>query len=147
LPEAWAFFSSPKNLNKITPKKMGFKIKYISGGAKVYAGQIICYTLRVPPGIRIQWVTEIKHVKETKYFVDEQRIGPYALWHHQHHFSETESGVEMVDELVYALPFGILGRIAHHLFVEREVHAIFDYRKRVLEELFGTTNVGILKKG
>ena len=136
LAQAWDFFSSPQNLSKITPKHMGFEILYISGGAKAYAGQIIRYNVNVLPGIKMHWVTEITQVKESAHFIDEQRFGPYALWHHQHHFKEVPGGVEMTDEVNYALPLGILGRLAHALFVGGEVKRIFDHRYRVLEKYF-----------
>lgn len=140
LTEAWAFFSSPKNLSKITPKEMEFKIVYVSGGDKMYTGQIIRYFIRVLPLIKMHWVTEIKHVSEPHYFVDEQRFGPYALWHHQHSFNEVKGGVEMTDEVNYAIPFGIIGRLAAWLFVEREVNSIFDYRFKVLQDYFSKSN-------
>lgn len=136
LHEAWEFFSTPRNLSKITPKSMGFEIQYISGGDKTYAGQLIKYTVKVPPGIRLQWVTEITHVAEPSYFVDEQRFGPYALWHHQHHFRQVDNGVEMTDEVNYAIPFGVIGRAANWLFVEQQVNAIFDYRLNILKAHF-----------
>ncbi len=136
LAEAWEFFSTPKNLSKITPAEMGFQILYISGGEKAYAGQIIRYKVSILPGIKVHWVTEITQVKEPLHFIDEQRFGPYALWHHQHHFKEVIGGVEMTDELNYAIPFGFLGRMVHWLFVGREVNRIFEYRYRVLEQYF-----------
>lgn len=136
LVKAWEFFSSPRNLEKITPAHMKFRVLYISGGEKVYAGQIIRYKVNALPGITMHWVTEITHVKEPFHFIDEQRFGPYALWHHQHHFREVEGGVEMTDELNYAIPYGIVGRLANALFVEREVKAIFDHRFKVLEQYF-----------
>jgi ligand-binding SRPBCC domain-containing protein len=136
LSEAWAFFSTPRNLAKITPSEMGFHILYVSSGEKTYAGQIIRYKVQVFPGIKMHWVTEITHVNEPVYFVDEQRFGPYALWHHQHHFKEVQGGVEMTDEVNYAIPLGLLGRIANAFFVSREVNRIFDYRFKVLEEYF-----------
>lgn len=136
LAEAWAFFSTPRNLSKITPEHMGFKIVYISGGDKTYSGQIIRYKVSILPGITVNWTTEITHVQEPVYFVDEQRFGPYALWHHQHHFREVPGGVEMTDEVNYAVPLGLLGRLANWLFVEREVNRIFDHRFRVLADYF-----------
>jgi ligand-binding SRPBCC domain-containing protein len=108
LQEAWEFFLSPKNLSKITPEKMGFKILYMSGGDKAYAGQIIRYHVSILPGIKIHWVTEITQVKELVHFIDEQRFGPYALWHHQHHFKEVPEGVEMTDEVNYAIGYGFI---------------------------------------
>ncbi len=139
LKEAWDFFSSPKNLKDITPTHMKFDIKYISGSEKMYPGQIITYQLQPIPGIPMSWTTEITHVDEHNYFIDEQRFGPYALWHHQHLFKEVENGVEMHDELNFALPLGILGRLAHWLFVGQKVKDIFDHRHTVLEQRFGKT--------
>lgn len=75
-------------------------------------------------------------MQEPDYFVDEQRFGPYALWHHQHHFKEVKEGVEMTDEVNYAIPFGFLGRLANHFFVEREVNRIFNHRYEVLQKYF-----------
>jgi len=139
LEEAWAFFSSPANLAKITPEQMGFKILHISKGPvgeKMYQGQLIRYKVNVLPLISVHWVTEITHVDEPNFFVDEQRFGPYALWHHQHHFKAVEGGVEMRDEVNYAIPFGLLGRLANWLFVGKQVNAIFAHRYQVLEKRF-----------
>ena len=120
---------------------MGFEIQYMSGENKTYAGQIISYKIKILGGIKVNWVTEITHVKDLYYFVDEQRFGPYALWHHQHHFKEIEGGVEMVDEVNYAIPFGLIGRLANWLFVGRQVSAIFDHRYKVLESYFAKEKV------
>src|SRR5688572_221268 len=98
---AWAFFSSPLNLTKITPDSMGFTILYNSGKEKMYAGQIIHYNLQLLPGIKTRWTTEITHVSEENYFIDEQRFGPYAFWHHHHIFRQVPDGIEMVDEINY----------------------------------------------
>jgi ligand-binding SRPBCC domain-containing protein len=136
LEEAWNFFSSPRNLEKITPPHMAFKIVYISGSDKTYAGQLIRYKVNIFPHIAVDWVTEITHVQEPFYFIDEQRSGPYTLWHHQHRFKEVEGGVEMTDEVNYAIPLGMIGKLAHWIFVGREVNAIFDHRHRILEEYF-----------
>jgi ligand-binding SRPBCC domain-containing protein len=136
LSEAWDFFSTPRNLSKITPEHMGFKIIYISGGDTTYAGQIIRYKVSILPMITVPWMTEITHVQKPLYFVDEQRFGPYSLWHHQHSFKEVDNGVEMTDEVNYAIPLGILGRLAHWIFVGREVNRIFDHRYAVLEKYF-----------
>jgi ligand-binding SRPBCC domain-containing protein len=136
LQEAWDFFSSPANLEKITPKHMGFKILYKSGGDKMYPGQLIRYKVNGIPFIPMHWVTEITHVQEPRYFVDEQRFGPYALWHHQHHFIEVTGGVEMTDEVNYAIPYSFLGQVANFLFVEREVNTIFNHRYKTLEAFF-----------
>ena len=133
---AWTFFSSPGNLGKITPEGMGFRILRMSGGDKMYQGQIIQYKIKVFPHINVNWVTEITHVEMPGYFVDEQRFGPYSWWHHQHFFQEVKGGVEMTDEVNYAMPLGILGRLAHLLFVRRQIMLIFDYRSTVLKEYF-----------
>ena len=120
----------------ITPSEMNFEILSMSGEDKMYSGQIISYKVNVLPWIRMRWVTEITHVHEPEYFADDQRVGPYTLWHHQHHFKTTSEGVEMTDEIDYALPLGILGQLAHSLFVRREVNRIFDHRFKVLEMYF-----------
>lgn len=133
---AWDFFSSPRNLAKITPSEMNFQILTMSGGDRMYAGQVISYKVTVMPGIRVRWVTEITHVQEPQYFADEQRFGPYALWHHKHHFKSVAGGIEMTDEVDYAIPLGLLGRLAHWIFVGRAVNRIFDHRYTVLEKYF-----------
>ena len=134
--EAWDFFSSPGNLKEITPPHMGFKIT--SGKpARMYAGQILTYKVSPFPGYSVRWVTEITHVSEPHYFVDEQRAGPYRMWHHEHRFEEISGGVRMTDEITYALPFGILGAIARTLFVKNELEKIFSYRNKVLVSRFG----------
>jgi ligand-binding SRPBCC domain-containing protein len=134
--QAWDFFATPKNLGVITPPSMMFKIISQSGGDRMYAGQIIRYHVAVKPWLKVNWVTEITQVNEPNYFVDDQISGPYALWHHQHHFKKVEGGVEMTDELHYAIPFGVFGRVANALFVQGEVNAIFDFRFNVLSTYF-----------
>lgn len=104
---------------------------------KMYQGQIIQYRVRPLFNIPLNWVTEITSVKDKAYFIDEQRFGPYAFWHHQHHFTEIEGGVRMVDLLHYKIPFGILGSIAHRLFVKKRLEEIFNYRYSFLEKTFG----------
>lgn len=137
LEEAWDYFSRPQNLQEITPSYMGFEIKSKYMGDRMYPGQIIEYKVRPLAGIPIYWMTEITHVVEGKLFVDEQRFGPYALWHHQHHFREIEGGVEMIDIVHYKNPLWILGDIANALFVRKQLEGIFDYRFKKVEELFG----------
>jgi ligand-binding SRPBCC domain-containing protein len=102
---AWDFFSNPKNLADITPGNMGFHIISKHHGEKMYPGQLIEYTVKPVFNIRVYWMTEITHVEDRKFFVDEQRFGPYSLWHHQHHFTSIEGGVEMTDIVHYKLPF------------------------------------------
>ena len=134
LEQAWAYFSDPGNLANITPAELAFKI--LSEPGLMYAGQVIEYKVHPILGIPLYWMTEITHVEQHKYFVDEQRFGPYSLWHHQHHFKETLSGTEMTDIVHYKLPFWFLGDIAHALFVKKKVKEIFDYRYKVVEDLF-----------
>ena len=105
----------------------------------MYAGQVISYRIQIFPLWSINWLTEITHVDEPNFFVDDQLFGPYSLWHHQHHFREIDGGTEMTDEVHYAIPFGFVGRIANWLFVEREVNAIFNFRFTTLEQYFNTT--------
>ncbi len=134
--EAWDFLSDPKNLKTITPDYMGFEI--LSGAAeRMYAGQIIQYIVTPVFGIPTKWVTEITHVQEGSYFVDEQRFGPYDLWHHKHFINPIKNGVEMIDIVDYKIPFGFLGRIAHPLLVAPKLKEIFEYRKNALVALFG----------
>jgi ligand-binding SRPBCC domain-containing protein len=138
---AWDFFSSPANLAKITPHQMGFIITSdFENGQKMYPGQIITYKVSPMLGIKLNWMTEITHVVENQYFVDEQRFGPYAMWHHQHHFKVISGGVEMTDIVDYVLPFGVLGTIADALFVKKQLKTIFDYRLKAVEDLFGKFN-------
>lgn len=140
LEEAWEFFSNPANLKEITPSHMGFVVVSAHHGEKMYAGQIIRYIVKPVLGIPLKWCTEITHVSENHYFVDEQRFGPYAFWHHQHRFTATDEGVLMEDILHYKVPFGFIGDMVNAVFVRNEVNNIFKYRKKVLEERFGTRN-------
>ena len=133
--EAWDFFSNPRNLNRITPSWLDFAITS-DVPERMYAGLIITYRIKAVMGIPSTWVTEITHLSEPHFFVDEQRVGPYRFWHHQHILRETEGGVDAEDRVHYALPFGPLGRIAHALVVKKKLGAIFGYRKRALQELF-----------
>lgn len=132
--EVWEFFSSPENLSKITPTYMDFQV-VSSLPDEMYAGMIIHYKVSPVAGLRMNWVSEITQFEKHRFFIDEQKIGPYALWHHQHHFASLPNGTEVVDIVNYALPLGILGRIAHRVFVQRQLNAIFDYRTEVLKEL------------
>ena len=139
LDDCWNFFSSPKNLKVITPDYMGFEI--IDGVADtMYAGQLIQYYVRPVKGIPLKWVTEITQVRDKEFFIDEQRFGPYRLWHHQHFFKEVENGVEMRDIVHYALPLGLLGRLARRLFIKKQLRTIFDYRYQKVNELFNANH-------
>lgn len=133
---AWEFFSSPQNLKIITPPYMGFEIIGDSSSDKMFPGMIIEYIVRPVMGLPMRWVTEITHVKDKEYFIDEQRFGPYSLWHHLHRFRVENGKLIMEDLINYALPFGFLGMIAHRLFVRKKVEEIFEYRVKIIEELF-----------
>lgn len=134
--EAWNFLSDPKNLKVITPDYMGFEI--LSGGDRpMYPGQIIQYLVTPLAGVKTKWVTEITHVKEGEYFVDEQRFGPYSLWHHKHFIKPIDGGVEMEDIIDYKLPFGFLGQLVHPFMVKSKLDEIFEYRRKKLIDLFG----------
>lgn len=134
--QAWDFLSDPKNLKVITPDYMGFHI--LSGADRpMFAGQIIQYIVTPVLGIKTKWVTEITHVIDGEYFVDEQRFGPYSLWHHKHFIKEIDGGVEMEDIIDYKVPMGILGQLVHPILVKSKLKEIFEYRTKKLEELFG----------
>ncbi len=136
---AWNFISDPKNLAVITPNKMGFKTR--SGDdKKIFPGQIIEYTITPLMGIKMHWVTEITHIDENRYFVDEQRFGPYAFWHHKHFLKEITGGVLMEDVIHYKLPMGFVGDLFHGLLVKPNLDQIFNYRHNKLIELFGEFN-------
>ncbi len=137
LNEAWEFFSNPANLGQITPDGMGFNMISVFHGNKMYAGQIIEYKVSPVLNIPLYWMTEITHVEENKYFVDEQRFGPYSMWHHQHLFAVIDGGVIMTDIVHYKLPLWFLGDIANALFVRKKLKMIFDFRFKKVEDLFG----------
>jgi ligand-binding SRPBCC domain-containing protein len=138
LTEAWSFFSSPLNLAKITPPEMQFKVtSNQTADTKIYPGMIITYTVSPLLGIKLNWMTEITQMKQNEYFVDDQRSGPYAIWHHEHHFKEIKGGVLMTDILHYAIPLGPIGILANKLLVSNQVKKIFDYRTKAINDLFG----------
>ncbi len=132
---SWDYFSAPGNLHVITPDYIDFRV-HTAVPEKLYEGLIIRYTIRPILGIPLTWISEIKTWREDRYFVDEQRRGPYKLWHHEHHFREVEGGVEMTDVITYRMPFGVFGRLVHWLFIRRQLERIFDYRCQKADELF-----------
>ena len=136
----WDFFSDPKNLSKITPQSMGFIVR-TELPDKMYEGLMIEYTVSPMLGIPMNWITEIKTVKNHSFFVDEQRKGPYRIWHHEHHFKEVDGGVEMTDIVSYELPLGFLGRLMHPILVKNKLKEIFDYRRQKVDELFIDTEI------
>lgn len=137
LETVWEFISSPENLKKITPENMGFDITTDDLPDKIYPGMIISYRVKPLAGIQAQWVTEITQVVDKQFFIDEQRIGPYAFWHHQHFIEKKDDGVLMKDIVSYAPPFGVLGRIANRLIIRKKLNEIFAYRSEAMEKLFG----------
>lgn len=137
LSKAWDFFSSPKNLAKITPSELNFNT-ILGGDSKAFPGQIIEYKVSPLPLYSVSWVTEITHLEKEHYFVDEQRFGPYAFWHHKHFFKQIPGGVEMKDLVDFKIPFGILGKIFLKRLIHKELTKIFKYRNDKLVELFGT---------
>ena len=136
LAEAWEFFSDPRNLDEITPSDLGFRIVDCPEGA-MYEGEIITYRVKILPLVWIGWVTEIKAVEPGAVFVDEQRAGPYRLWHHRHVFEEVPGGVRVRDVVNYALGWSVFGELAHRVFVRRKLEWIFRYRREILAERFG----------
>ncbi len=134
--EAWEFFSTPRNLNEITPPEMGFEI-INDPGEKMFEGQIIAYRIRLLPLVHVSWVTEIKAVEVGRSFIDEQRFGPYKFWHHRHTFEDVPGGVLMRDSVYYGLSFGPFGAIAHAGFVRRKLESIFRSRREILAHRFG----------
>ncbi len=137
LEEVWDFISSPMNLKEITPAYMNFKVTSSTFKEKMYPGMMITYKVSPLAGLRLDWCTEITQVSHLKYFVDEQREGPYSIWHHQHHLEEIEGGVLMTDIIHYKVPLGILGNIANRLLLKKQLQHIFQFRFRKVEEIFG----------
>ncbi len=138
LAECWEFFSNPANLKKITPPELDFEV-LSELPAAIYPGQMILYRVRPLLGIPMTWLTEITHVEEGSFFCDEQRVGPYHIWHHEHHFEECEQGVFMKDIVHYVLPFSPLGDLAHRPLVLPQLNKIFDFRHKTIEQVFGIT--------
>ena len=135
LDEAWHFFATPKNLNEVTPDDMVFEITSELPD-KMYEGLLIQYRLKPMLNIPIEWCTEITHIKQKEYFVDEQRKGPYNIWHHEHHFRAVPGGVMMTDLLHYDIGKSVIGWMAGKLFVDNKVKTIFEYRRKALESQF-----------
>lgn len=137
LDHVWSFFSRPENLNAMTPETVSFEILSDVAGVEMFPGMIVRYRISPFAGIKMRWVTEITHVSEGKYFIDEQRFGPYAFWHHLHWFEPQGEGVLMKDILHYKVPYGPLGDIVNLLVVEPKIEEIFRFRKKAVEQVFG----------
>lgn len=135
--EVWNFISSPENLKKITPPYMGFDITSEGLPEKMYEGMIISYKVTPLMNIKTTWVTEITNIKEKEFFIDEQRVGPYKLWHHQHLITPIPNGVLMNDIVSYVPPLGVLGVIANKLVIDNKLKEIFAFRKKAIEREYG----------
>ena len=135
--QVWNFISQPGNLKQITPPSMGFEITSAGNTEKMYPGMIISYIVKPLLGIKTLWVTEITQVKTGEYFVDEQRIGPYKMWHHEHMIEAIEGGVLMTDIVSYQPPFGWIGSLANMWLIRKKLIQIFDFRTLALEKIFG----------
>jgi ligand-binding SRPBCC domain-containing protein len=134
--EVWDFISSPKNLKHITPEQMGFDILTPNLPDKMYPGMMIEYSVKPLFGIKMKWLTEITQVKHHEYFVDEQRSGPYSMWHHEHHIKQTEKGVLMTDIIHYIPPMGFIGAIANEVMIKSQLKSIFDFRTVAVNKRF-----------
>jgi len=134
--EAWDFFSDPNQLESITSDDMSMKPMH-DLPKRMYEGMIIHYHIQPIPKFNMKWITEITHIQEGAYFIDEQRFGPFRFWHHQHRLTASKGGVELQDTVHYVMPFSVVGRFAHQLFVRKRLESIFSYRKEQLEAYFG----------
>ena len=132
---AWEFFSNPNNLRTITPPWLNLEVT-TQLESRMYAGMIITYLVRPILNIPATWVTEITQVHVPNFFVDEQKFGPYKLWHHQHVFREAKNGIEMEDIVNYAVPLGFIGRLANNLIISKKIKSIFEYRTEILNKMF-----------
>ena len=137
LEEAWSFFTDPYNLKILTPNGMAFQITSPGLSGKIYAGQVITYRIAPFSHVHLNWVTEITHCVHEQYFVDEQRKGPYRMWHHEHHFEAAGPTTRITDRVTYALPLGFAGRIVHGILVKPRLKAIFEYRLKAITDIFG----------
>ncbi len=132
--EVFAFFDRPENLGDITPDFLNFSIMTPSPVA-MKEGAVIDYSIKMM-GIPMRWRSLISTYEPPYRFVDEQLRGPYSFWHHTHTFEEFPNGTLVTDRVLYAVPLGILGRVAHPLFVRGQLDRIFDHRFRVVEQYF-----------
>ena len=132
----WEYFCDPRNLNEITPPDMNFEI--VAGGdVRMYPGQLIEYRVEFIRGMRSLWLTEIAHVRDLEFFVDEQRVGPYRFWYHEHYFQDVAAGTRMIDHVSYVIPFGVLGDMLNAIWIGASLTRIFDFRRQKILELFG----------
>ncbi len=144
LPTTWKFFSDPVNLAEITPAFLNLRVTSEIKETEVFSGQVLTYSVKPLLGIPVLWRSEIVHVAPLKLFIDEQRKGPYSLWHHQHHFTEVKGGVEMTDLVYYKLPLGVAGSLAHPL-VKKKLGEIFTFRYNRINEIFGAAKGSVMQ--
>jgi|TARA_B110001454_G_scaffold175213_1_gene166925 ligand-binding SRPBCC domain-containing protein len=132
----WDFFRKPTNLNKLTPEDVHFKIK--SGKSDdFYEGKIISYKIKPFKLLALNWVTEISQIKEGSYFIDNQISGPYKMWRHEHHFKDNHNGTtEIIDKVKYKVPFYIVGKLMHKMFIRKKLFNIFMFRQKQINNLF-----------
>jgi ligand-binding SRPBCC domain-containing protein len=135
LDAVWDYFSKPENLNELTPPDLNFEIVYKDSNT-MFQGQLIEYMVQFIPLFRSRWLTEITHVEDLAYFVDEQRIGPYRFWYHEHLFRPVENGTQIIDQVTYQLPFGPIGELAHLIWIKPRLEKIFDYREHQITAIF-----------
>jgi len=133
--EVWEYFATPHNLNEMTPPDLKFEIVH-GGREKMFQGQLIEYRVQFMPLFRSRWLTEITHIDEKSFFVDEQRVGPYLIWHHEHRFKAVEAGTRIIDQVTYLLPFGPLGDLVHAIWIRSRLQAIFDFRQKKVKAVF-----------
>jgi hypothetical protein len=138
-PEIFAFFCDAANLQKITPPFVGFEM-LTPTPLVIGEGTLIDYKIRLY-GVPVRWQTRIETFERDVAFTDIQLKGPYRRWHHRHAFTDVPGGTRMDDVVDYELPLGVLGSIAHALFVARSVEQIFEYRRKVITEMFGAAPV------
>ena len=132
--KVWNFIATPHNLNRITPDNMAFEI-LSDLPEKMYNGLLIEYKVTIPLFGRWRWLTEIKHINEGVFFVDEQRAGPYKLWYHYHEVRSRGEQTEIIDRVTYQLPFWILGDLVNALIVQQQLKEVFDYREIAFKQL------------
>ena len=134
LDQVWEFISHPQNLDRITPDDMEFKI-VTDVPEQMSNGLLVEYRVRIPIMGWQVWVSELKHIEPGRYFVDEQKIGPYRFWYHEHRIETAGDKVKVIDHVSYEVPFGFIGRIAHSLFIRPTLERIFRHREKMFKDL------------
>lgn len=135
--EAWDFFTSPKNLSLITPHWLDYRLN-LDPPEYLHPGTIISASIRPIPVISTSWISEITHIRPPQFYITEQRVGPFKLWHHEHHFRAIDEGVEIEDIIMYGMHFGMIGSFVHNVYLRKRLHEIFSYRAQTLEQRFGS---------